>query len=146
MPVRWLKVRPERLETEASRHGTRDFLHAVVAGGALVAAADGVILSVEKRRLQDFIRETKALAMFDPADTEDAFATIAGRLERDFNRGRGEALQIIGRLRNDSSAARLCLRACCAIAAADGLFDEHETRAVADICLALGLDPEAFDL
>ena len=146
MPVRWLKARPERLDKEATVHGTREFLHAVVAGGALVAAADGVILAVERKRLHDFVQANRALSGFDASDVEQAFMAIADRLERDFVSGRNEALQIIARLRGNAAAARLCMRACCAIAAADGLFDEDETRAVAEICQALGLDPESFEI
>lgn len=146
MPVRWLKARPERLAGEVSRFGTRDFLHAAVAGCALVAAADGIILPVEKQKMQDLVRGNGALSAFDPQDVAEAFLAIAGRLESDYAGGRAEVLRIVGRLRGDPAAGRLCMRVCCTIAAADGLFDEAETQAVAEIAEALGLPPELFDI
>ena len=55
------------------------------------------------------------------------------------------SIVIGGRLREPPDAARLCVRVCCSIAAADGLFDAAETQAVADISVALGLPADTFD-
>jgi len=125
-----------------SRDATRNFLHAVIAGAALVAHADGIVLSVEKRDMEAFIRRDRRLAGFDAEGVEAAFRAINSRLDQDPEAGRREALEIVARLRNDAALARDCLEACCTVAAADDLLDEAELRMLVTICHVLGLDAD----
>ena len=54
-------------------------------------------------------------------------------------------MQAIGRVKKPEEA-RLLVRVCCMIGAADGNFDDKERALVTDICRELELNPKDFDL
>ncbi|MDE7064916.1 MAG: TerB family tellurite resistance protein, partial [Desulfovibrionaceae bacterium] len=58
----------------------------------------------------------------------------------------GECLQVISRLKKRPDEARLVIRVCCAIGAADGNFDDDEKAVVREICAELGQNPADFQL
>lgn len=123
-----------------SQAAARILLDAIIAGSAVVAHADGIVLSAEKRRMHDFIRKDRRLAAFDAKGIDAAFQAIAARLEQDAEAGRREALAIVGRLAGNAELSRDCFQACCEVAAADDLVDEEEVAMLVAVCLALGLD------
>lgn len=146
MALEWLKEQRNKLQAEVSKFRNRTFMEGVVAGCALVAHADGTIDSAEKQKMMGFIQQSDTLQAFKTEDVITAFNKVAGKFEFDFAIGKAEALKVIGKLRNNPAEARLLVRVCCAIGAADGNFDPDERRVVHEICRELGLEPTEFDL
>lgn len=148
--LEWLKTNAalarEKLAAEVTRFKNREFMDAVVAGCAMVAAADGDISSAEKQKMTGFIQNSSELKVFDLKDVIKSFQEICGKFEFDAEIGRAEALKTIGKLRNKPDAGRLLVRVCCAIGGADGNFDEGERAVCRNICKELGLAPSDFDL
>jgi tellurite resistance protein TerB len=131
---------------EVGKFRNKEFMEAVVAGCAIVAAADGDVSSSEKQKMIGFIRNSDELKAFKIEDVIASFSDICGKFEFDAEIGRGEALRKIARIKGKSGADRLLVRVCCAIGAADGDFDMSEKAAVTLICLELGLPASDFDL
>ncbi|MBF0101788.1 MAG: tellurite resistance TerB family protein [Desulfobacterales bacterium] len=52
----------------------------------------------------------------------------------------------VGTIEKKPEEAKLMVRVCCAIGAADGNFDDTEKQIVRDICAELGLNPKDFNL
>lgn len=148
--LNWLKTNYEaargELAEQVGRFRNREFMEAVVAGCAIVAAADGTISSSEKQKMVGFIRSSKELKVFKIEDVIKAFDEDTGRFDFDAEIGRAEALRKIAKIKGKTGADRLLVRVCCAIGAADGDFDATEKAAVTMICLELGLPPSEFDL
>jgi tellurite resistance protein TerB len=146
----WLKgnVRAarDRLTSEVARFKNREFMEAVVAGCALVAAADGEINPEEKRKMIGFIQHSDELKVFDLGEVIDTFNRVTDKFAFDQTLGRAEALRLTGKLRSKPDAARLMVRVCCAVGSADGQFDQDERIACRLICEELDLNPADFDL
>lgn len=146
----WLKKNAtearERLATEVTKFKNREFMEAVVAGCALVAAADGNISAEEKQKMIGYIQNSKELKVFDTKDVIQSFNEVCSNFDFDPAIGRAEALNIVGKLRKKEDAARLLVRVCCAIGGADGDFDQSEQSVCRTICNELGLTPSEFDL
>lgn len=146
----WLKTNTaaarEMLAAEVGKFRNKDFMEAIVAGCALVAAADGNISSEEKQKMTGFIQNSNELKVFDLKDVIKSFTEMCGKFEFDAQIGRAEALKVVATLRKKQDAARLLVRVCCAIGAADGSFDENERSVCRLICAELGLNPSEFDL
>ena len=135
----------EKLATEVSKYKNGDFRDAVVAGCALVAAADGDISSEEKQKMIGYMQSSNELKVFKMTDIMKSFNDVIEKFEFDKGIGQGEALKQIGKLKAKPEA-QLVVRVCCAIGAADGDFDDQERAAVRMICTELGLDAANFDL
>lgn len=146
----WLKSNTatarEKLATEVAKFRNREFMEAVVAGCALVAAADGNISSNEKQKMTGFIQNSNELKVFDLNEVIKAFTDICAKFEFDAEIGRAEALRTVCKLRDKEDAARLLVRVCCAIGSSDGHFDENERIVCRSICVELGLAPADFGL
>jgi len=142
----WLKNQSTSLQNEVKRFKNRSFMEAAVAGCAMVAAADGVIRPEEKQKMAGFIQRNDALKVFDMNDVIKTFDKFTQGFEFDAQIGKGEALKAIGKVRKNSEEARLLVRVCCAIGAADGDFDPDEKKVVRQICRELDLDPADFEL
>lgn len=150
MALEWLKQRytevTANLKTEVSKFKNKGFLEAVVAGCALVAHADGVVKLEEKQKMVGFLRNSDVLSMFDIQEVIGIFDKYAKQFEFDSQIGRASALQGVAKVKGKDTEARLMVRVCCAIGAADGDFDEQEKAAVRAICNELALNPKDFDL
>lgn len=142
----WLKDTADNLKTEAAKYRNRDFLQAAVAGCALVAAADGVISPEEKQKMIGFMKHSDALSVFDTNEVITLFEKYAGSFNFDPTIGKGECLREIARLKKSVEQARLLIRVCCAIGAADGNFDDDEKAVVREICAELDQNPADFGL
>lgn len=142
----WVKETASNLKTEVSKYKNRTFLEAVVAGCALVSAADGVISPEEKQKMIGFMKRSDALNVFDISEIIPLFEKYADAFGFDPVIGKGECLQTIAKLKKDVDASRLLVRVCCAIGAADGNFDDDEKAIVREICAELGLNPADFSL
>lgn len=150
MVLNWLKENVQKaragMAAEVSKFRNRSFMEAIVAGCALVAAADGSIDSSEKQKMAGFMQNSDELKNFAMPDVIKFFEKIVANFEFDHAIGKAEALKVIGKIKGKDDQARLLVRVTCAIGAADGDFDADERKMVADICRELGLDPSEFDL
>ena len=148
--LNWLKTNATtaraRMAEEMTKYRNRDFMEAVVAGCALVAAADGSVSGDEKRKMIGYMQSSDELKVFKIDDVIASFGETVAKFDFDAQIGRGEALRKIARIKGKDGADRLLVRVCCAIGAADGDFDADERRAVGMICTELGLSPTEFDL
>jgi tellurite resistance protein TerB len=150
MALEWLKERfnevSTSLKTEVNKVRHKAFLEGVVAGCALVAYADGVVKPEEKQKMMGFLQASDVLSVFDIPNVVATFEKFAKNFEFDYAIGEANALQAVAKLKNKEAEARLMVRVCCAIGAADGDFDDDEKAAVRKICGELGLNPKDFDL
>ncbi len=142
----WLNQQKTNLSDAVTRFKNKDFMDAVVAGCALVAAADGGISTEEKQKMAGFIQRTDELKVFDMAEVIKQFNKFADNFAFDHLIGKGEALRTISKIKKNVEAARLLVRVCCAIGTADGDFDETEKTMVREICTELGLAAAEFGL
>ena len=146
----WLKKNTlaarEKLTTEGGKFKNKEFMEAIVAGCALVAAADGEISSAEKLKMSGFIKNSDELKVFDMDKVIEAFNRVCSKFEFDEQIGRAEALAIVGKIKDKPEQARLLIRVCMAIGASDGDFDDQEKAVCRLLCAELGLTPSDFDL
>ncbi|MEE4379078.1 MAG: tellurite resistance TerB family protein [Candidatus Competibacteraceae bacterium] len=150
MALDWLKNRVQEvsanLKNEVNKVRNKSFMEGVVAGCALVAYADGVVKPEEKQKMMGFLRTSEALSVFSTDEVINTFEKFAKNFDFDLAVGEANALQAVGKLKSKESEARLMVRVCCAIGAADGDFDESEKAAVRKVCQELGLSFKDFDL
>ena len=142
----WLNKQTTSLKDGVSRFKNKDFMESVVAGCALVAAADGTISAEEKQKMAGYIERSEELKVFDMKDVIKRFTSYTDSFEFDYTIGKGEALKAIGKIKSNEEASRLLIRVCCAIGTADGDFDDDEKAIVREICTELGLNPGDFGL
>ncbi|MCP4105978.1 MAG: tellurite resistance TerB family protein [Desulfobacteraceae bacterium] len=142
----WLKNKTTNMTEEVKRFKNKNFMDAVVAGCAMVAFADGIVKPEEKAKMAGFIQRNEALNTFDMSKVIEAFEKYVKGFEFDGLIGKGEALKAIGKIKKSSEEARLLVRVCCAIGAADGDFDQDEQNVVKEICQELGLEPSEFGI
>lgn len=150
MALEWLKQRYSEvsasLKTEVAKIRSKGFLEAVVAGCALVAHADGVVRPEEKQKMMGFLRNSEVLSVFSADEIIVIFDKYAKQFEFDAQIGQASALQAVAKVKDKEAEARLMVRVCCAVGAADGDFDEKEKAVVRKICTELSLNPKDFDL
>jgi tellurite resistance protein TerB len=142
----WLNQQKTSVQESLTRFKNKEFLEAVVAGCALVAAADGTIDDSEKETMAGFIQRNDALKVFDMSQVIASFNKFIGNFEFNVLVGKAEAFRAIHKIKTNEEAARLLIRVCCAIGMADGDFNSTEKAVVREICLELGLNPNEFGL
>lgn len=142
----WLQTTKQGLNDQVKKLKNKDFLEAVVAGCAIVAAADGTIDANEKQKMAGYISRSEELKVFDMADVINRFNHHVGNMEFDTMIGKQEALKVIAKYRTKPEVARVIVGVCSAIGAADGDFDASEQAAIREICNTLGLNPSEFNL
>ncbi|CAH1222398.1 hypothetical protein PAECIP111891_05335 [Paenibacillus allorhizoplanae] len=142
----WLQNSKQGLTEQVKKFKNKDFMDAVVAGCAVVAAADGSIDANEKQKMAGYMSRSDELKVFDMSDVIARFNHYVGNLEFDAMIGKQEALKSIAKFSNKPEIGRVIVGVCSAIGAADGDFDDKEKAAVRDICNSLGLNPSEFSL
>ena len=142
----WFKSTGSSLTEQVKKFKNKNFMEAVCAGCALVAAADGEIDPTEKQKMAGFIGRSDELKVFNMNEVIDTFNKYAGNFEFDHIIGKTEALKVIGQFKSNPEIARVIVGVCCAIGAADGEFDQQEKAMVRDICQALQINPSDFQL
>jgi len=135
-----------QLKTKAGQFKNQDFARASMAMCALIAAADGSIDAAEKQKMTGLITANETLSIFDPKDLKGYFDTFASKLEADFDFGKIEVIQAIGKLKKKPDQARAVVQVGIIIGGADGTFDADEQRVLKEACNALGLPPSEFGL
>lgn len=134
------------LQTNMSRYKNADFANASMAMCAMIAAADGTIDGAEKKKTAGFIMNNDTLKAFDAAVLKEKFDHYCGKLQADYDFGKIEAVQAIGKLKSKPDQARAVIQVGIIIGGSDGNFDADEKVAVKEACHAVGIDPTEFDL
>ena len=134
----------DQLKTRVGQFKSKDFAEASMATCALIAAADGTIDASERSKTAAFIASNDVLSAFDAGTLRDSFDRYCTKLTNDYDFGRIEALQAVGRLRSKPDQARAVVQVGVLVGGADGDFDASEVRAVREVCQAVGLDPSEF--
>jgi len=142
----WLNQQKTLAQESVARFKNKDFLEAVVAGCALVAAADGQIDAREKETMAGFIQRNEDLKVFDMTTVIESFNKFASSFEFNTMIGKGEALKAVHKIRANEEAAKLLVRVCCAIGMTSGDLDHNEKTVIKEICFELGLNPNDFGL
>lgn len=143
--IDWVKEQAGTLANEVKKFKSQDFLEAITAACALVAAADGTIDSSEKQKMVGFVQRSSELKVFDTSKVVKAFNKYADSLEFDHGIGKMDCMKAIRNI-SEHDAKELLVRVSCAIGAADGDFDDDEKRVVREICRELSLQPSKFSL
>ncbi|MFC4305508.1 tellurite resistance TerB family protein [Cohnella boryungensis] len=134
------------LKDQVTKFKNKDFMDAVVAGCAIVAAADGKIDSSEKQKMAGYINHNEELKVFDMSKVIERFNHFTSNFDFDAMIGKAEAMKPIIKFKDKPDVARVIVSVCCAIGAADGDFDEQEKAVVREICRAVNLTPSDFGL
>ncbi|MDP6805488.1 MAG: TerB family tellurite resistance protein [Rhodospirillales bacterium] len=127
-----------------ARH--RPLLEAAMAASALVALADGHVTFSESHRLDEIIETIEQLRVFDAHEGVELFKDYIDAVALNPEAGRKQALSAIDRIADDKDEARLLVRLCLAVSAADGVFQDEERERIVEICARLGLAPDEFGL
>ncbi|ULH14368.1 tellurite resistance TerB family protein [Deinococcus sp. KNUC1210] len=133
-----------QLSDQVSRFKSADFAEATMSMCALIAAADGTISPEERRKVAGFIASNDSLKVFQPNDLKTRFDKYCDKLSQDYDFGRIEAIQAIGKLRSKPDQARAVIQLGMIIGGSDGNFDETEKVQVRDAARAVSLDPAEF--
>ncbi|MDB9538806.1 tellurite resistance TerB family protein [Anabaenopsis tanganyikae CS-531] len=144
--LNWVKEQQKNLHDSIVRFKNKEFMDAIVAGCALVAAADGHIHSTEKQKMAGFIARSEELRVFEMNDVIERFNYFVSGFEFDSDIGKEQALKAISKFKNNSDAAKLLIIVCCSIGSADNNFEESEKQVVREICQNLSLNPLEFQL
>jgi tellurite resistance protein TerB len=142
----WLNTTKNGLTDQVKKFKNKDFMNAVVAGCALVAAADGKIEEAEKNKMAGYMNMSNELKVFDMRDVITQFNFYVSNFEFSPEIGKQEALKAIGKFTGKPDVGRVIVGVCSAIGSADGDFDDHEKAVVRHICGVLGLNPGEFSL
>lgn len=142
----WLSNTKSGLKDGVKRFKNKDLMDAIVAGCAVVAAADGKIDASEKQKMSGYLGRSEELKVFNMTDVIDRFNHFAGNMEWDAMVGKQEALRAIAKFKGKHEVGRIIVGVCSAIGAADGDFDDKEKAVVRDICNVLDLSPGEFSL
>ena len=134
----------DQLKTKVGQFKSKDFAEASMATCALIAAADGSIDPAERQKTAGFIASNDVLSVFNAGQLRESFDRYCGKLSADYDFGKIEVMQVIGKLRSKPEQARAVVQVGVVVGGADGNFDAAEQRAVREICNAVGLDPQEF--
>ncbi|MGQ0467399.1 MAG: tellurite resistance TerB family protein [Sporichthyaceae bacterium] len=135
-----------QLKTKTGQLKNKNFSEASMAMCALIAAADGSIDAEERRKVAGLIASNDILGIFPPDELRQRFDHYCQKLSQDYDFGKVEALQALGKVKKKDVEARAVIQIGIIIGGADGTFDEHEKRAVKEACHAVGIDPAEFEL
>lgn len=142
----WLNSTKNNLNDQMKKFKNKDFLEAIVAGCALVAAADGNISADEKQKMAGYIGRNEQLKVFDMSTVIARFNHYVENFEFDAIIGKQEALKAISKFKSKPEEGRLLIGVCSAIGSADGDFDPQEQAVVREIATVLGLNASEFGL
>ncbi|MFB9994545.1 tellurite resistance TerB family protein [Deinococcus oregonensis] len=129
-----------------SRFNNTAFADATMAACALIGAADGKIDQNERTRTAQFITTSDKLKAFNVADMKTKYDNFCNKITADFDFGKIELMQVIGRVAGKQDQARAVVQLALVIANADGEFSPDEQQVMRDVIFALKLTPAEFGL
>lgn len=121
------------------------FADATMAACALISAADGQITPDERRKTANFIASSDKLKVFDVSKLRALYESNCDKVEKDFDFGKIDLMQVIGKIKKPEEA-RAVVQLAVLIGNSDGNFDEREKKVVREIASALKLDASEFGL
>ncbi|MDG5496029.1 TerB family tellurite resistance protein [Niveispirillum sp. BGYR6] len=133
------------LADEVTKFKNDAFMHAVTAGCAMMASADGEISSSEKQKMVGFIQNSDALKVFDLQKVITSFNAIVTKFEFDRTIGEGEALALVSKIKGKPEA-HIVVAVVLAVANVDGNFDPKEREVARKIASAAAVDPAEFNI
>lgn len=136
----------DQLRLKAGQFKNKDFADGTMAMCALIAAADGSIDASERSKVAALITSNDVLSIFPASQLRERFDHYCDKLSADFDFGKVEAVQALGKLKKKEDQARAVVQIGIIIGGADGTFDASERAAVKQACQALGVAPGDFDL
>ena len=136
----------DQLKTKSSQFKNKDFANGTMAMCALIAAADGNVDSSERSKVAALITSNDVLSIFPASELRERFDHYCDKLNSDFDFGKVEAVQALGKLKKKEDQARAVVQIGIIIGGADGSFDKSEQAAVKSACQALGIPSSDFDL
>jgi tellurite resistance protein TerB len=122
------------------------FRDASMAMCALVAAADGSVDPSERQRVASLIASNPVLQNFPANDLQQRFNGYVDQLTADFQFGKINVMQVIGKAKKKPTEARAVIQIGIVIGGADGNFDPTERQVVREVCNTLEIPPHEFDL
>lgn len=134
------------LTNQVSRFKNKKFMEGTIAVCACISMSSNGASSEEKQKMVQFIQNSPELKVFKTEEVITFFNQLAGNFEFDIEIGKGEAFKYLMALKDQPEAAQLALRVGLAVAKSDGDFDAQEQAMAKEICVALNLDPSAFQL
>jgi tellurite resistance protein TerB len=135
-----------QLQTKAGQFKNKDFANGSMAMCALIAASDGSIDKQERSKVAALISSNDVLSIFPAAELRERFDHYCDKLSSDYDFGKVEAIQAVGKLKSKEDQARAVIQIGIIIGGADGDFDMDERAAVRAGCNAVGISPAEFDL
>jgi tellurite resistance protein TerB len=129
-------------ETLFARFTTTDQLDRLTAACCLIAYADGVCSSEEKRKVRGIIGVK--LPHFDSKDIAESWKKAEDVLNVDLDFGKDDLIIKIKKAEGDE--ATMIAKAMCLVGAADGDFDDKEKAIAREVITALNLKPSEFGL
>ena len=134
------------LKNDAKKYKSKEFLHAVLGGSALVIMADGNIDANEKSKMMRFIQSNDVLSIYDTSEVVKIWKDYIETIELDADIGGAKAFDAIGKIRGKDGQAKLVMRMVIAIGLADGNLDADEKRIASQVARELGLELSEFGL
>lgn len=127
--------------------GNKDFLEAVCAASALVAAADGSVDDEEIEAALNSIKSHPKLSeAFDSREIEKCAETMLKRVESGGRVGKMSLYKEIKDVKGDPEMKEMVYLCALDVAHADGKVDEHEVKVLTRICNDLRLNPQDYDI
>lgn len=134
------------LKGKVTQFKNSTFADGTMAVCALIAAADGDISAAEREKTAGFISNNDVLKAFDVKDLRAKFEYFCDKLTKDFYFGKIEAIQAAAKLKSKPDQARAAVQIGVIIGGADGNFDKNERAVLKELCYAVGIDPNEFEL
>ncbi|MDX1655394.1 MAG: tellurite resistance TerB family protein [Candidatus Competibacteraceae bacterium] len=131
---------------EVGKFKNRKFMEAAVASSVLITYADGQARPEEKQGMLQFFRTSDAMKHFDAQEVKTLYETYCAKVADDFDFGKMDLMQVVGKLRGQEAESRALVRLCIIIGNKDGDFDQREKEVAREIARDLKLDPTEFGL
>ena len=146
--VDWLsdKLKEQKKSAEESimKVTNKEFMEAIVAGCALIAAADGHLELSEKEKMVEFIKGSTIMSLYNTSEVVGEFNKYADVVIADYNVGKKDCIDAILKVRYSKEETTQVVRFCSIIAAADGSVSEKEEAIIKELAVTLELDPKEF--
>lgn len=134
-------------EIKAEYGESKDFLEAVTAAAALVAAADGDIEEAERRKVVSIISNHPTLSKIYQGNVIEATAETMFKRAKEVS-GRQQLARELDDIKSRPNGAQMAEDAYLValdIAGADGEIEPQEQDVLKKIASRLGIDPSKFD-
>lgn len=139
-----LKEQKKNAEESIMKVTNKQFMQAIVAGCALIAAADGNLELAEKEKMAGFIKDSSIMSLYDMSEVLGEFNKYAQVVITDYNSGKKECVDTISKIKDNKEETTQVVRFCSIIASADGKVSEREEAIIKELAVILGLDPKEF--